>query len=188
MGSVVEFGHIDGAGFLMILETAGEDSAVTLVWTRVDQKLIHGQISIGWVPHLAIDAIVVAAPDIVGDTWAQKVMMMGLPPEVRLAGFSYPDKLAELLEAAEYRDRRVMVIFKDIEGVLEAVSSGFKLERLNLGNHASQYPDADVRLADSFYASSEELEELGRLQRGGLEVLLQALPTGRAVHWKPRPH
>lgn len=161
---------------------------MTLVWTRVDQKLIHGQISIGWVPYLAIDAIVVAASDIIGDTWAQKVMMMGLPPEIRLAGFSYPDKLAELLEETEYRLRRVMVIFKDIEGVLEAVSAGFKLDRLNLGNHVCRCSETNVRLADSFFAKAEDLENLGRLQRKGLEVLIQALPSGRAIHWKPEPN
>lgn len=161
---------------------------MTLVWTRVDQKLIHGQISIGWVPHLSVDAIVVAAADIIGDTWAQKVMTMGLPPEIRLAGFSYPDKLAELLDAAEYRSRRVMVIFKDLEGVMEAVSAGFKLERLNLGNHVCRCSESNVRLADSFFARTEDLENLGRLQRNGLEVLIQALPTGRAIHWKPAPN
>lgn len=157
---------------------------MTLVWTRVDQKLIHGQVSVAWVPHLAVDAIVVAAPEIVGDTWAQKVMMMGLPPEIRLAGFSYPDRLSDLLNGIDYRDRRVLVIFKDIEGVLEAVASGLHLERLNLGNQACQHPQVDVRLADTFYASPDELKELGRLQKCGLEIILQALPAGKAILWK----
>lgn len=147
--------------------------------------MIHGQISVGWVPHLSIDAIVVADSDLVGDSWAQKVMMMGLPPEVRLTGFVAPENLASLLAGVEYQNHRVLVIFRNIESVQDAVSSGFQPETLNLGNQACQCPEADIRLADTFYARPDDLKKLELLRRSGLAVLLQALPAGKAVQWKP---
>jgi len=158
---------------------------VALVWTRVDQKLIHGQISVAWVPYLSINAIVVADDDLVDDTWAQKVMMMGLPPEIKLTGFTAPDRLSSVLAEDEYQDLRVMVIFKDVAGALEAAEAGFKMEILNLGNQASQDPAIEVRLGDTFYVKPDDLEKLGCLQRSGLEVILQAIPAGKVVQWKP---
>ncbi len=156
---------------------------MTLIWTRVDQKLMHGQISVAWVPHLAIDAIVVADNDSVEDLWAQKVMRMGLPPEVALIRFTTPDQLVQVLDDEELLGRRVMVIFRSLEGVLEAVCSGLDLARLNLGNQARQGPDQNIRLAESFYVRCRDLDGLARLQRQGLEVLLQAVPSGKAVRW-----
>ena len=156
---------------------------MTLIWTRVDQKLIHGQVSAAWVPHLAVDAIVVSDHDSADDPWAQKVMMMGLPPEVTVTLFCPPEKLPEVMDSQELQAHRVLLLFKDLQGVLEAVGSGLRLRRLNLGNQACQIPDRDLRLADSFYACRRDLEELARFQRDGLEVIVQSVPSGKAVKW-----
>lgn len=158
---------------------------MTLVWTRVDQKLIHGQVSVAWVPYLGVDAIVVSDSDTYEDSWAQKVMMMGLPPEVRCAYFTLPSLVADLLAGDELRSRRVMVIFKSLKGVFEAAEAGLRLETLNLGNQYGDVQPESIRLADSFYASRRDLADLARLQRAGLEVVLQAVPAGKAVKWRP---
>ena len=161
---------------------------MTLVWTRVDQKLIHGQITVAWVPHLSIDAIVVSDSDTAEDSWVQKVMMMGLPPEVRVARFTAPANLAELLADDELSARRVMVIFKDINGVLAATGAGLQLDRLNLGNQACQPAGHDIRLTDAFYASESDLDGLAELllDNTGLEVIIQAVPAEKGVRWAPR--
>lgn len=158
---------------------------MTLVWTRVDQKLIHGQIAVAWVPHLDIDAIVVSDSDAAEDPWVQKVMMMGLPPEVRVTRFTAPTHLAELLADGELSPRRVMVIFKDIDGVLEAAGAGLRLDRLNLGNQACRPDGRDIRLNDVFYLSESDLAGLSDLLDRGLEVILQAVPAEKAVKWLP---
>lgn len=160
---------------------------MTLIWTRIDQKLIHGQVSVAWVPRLNIDAIVVTDQDTAADPWAQKVMLMGLPPEVRVARFVPPTQLAGLLAEAEMASRRVLVLFKSLEGFLEAAAAGFYPVRLNLGNQAGQPPERDIRLSDCFYASSRDLRDLSVLSRAGLEVVIQAVPTGKPVKWKPAP-
>jgi PTS system mannose-specific IIB component len=157
--------------------------SVPLIWTRVDQKLIHGQVSAAWVPYLGVDAIVVSDYDSAGDSWAQKVMMMGLPPEIRLTVFCTPDKLPEIIGREDLQDCRVMLLFKNLEDALAAVSAGLRLERLNLGNQACRVPERDLRLADSFYACRRDLEELGRFQKDGLEVIVQSVPGGKAVKW-----
>jgi len=159
---------------------------VTLIWTRVDQKLIHGQIAVAWVPHLAIDAIVVSDSDTAEDPWVQKVMMMGLPPEVRITRFITPANLPEVLAEDDLSPRRVMVIFKSIEGVLEAVEAGLHLECLNLGNQACKPASHDIRLTDAFYASQQEMAELSSLLDTGLEIILQAVPAEKAVRWAPQ--
>lgn len=158
---------------------------MTLIWTRVDQKLIHGQIAVAWVPHLSIDAVVVSDNDTAGDLWVQKVMMMGLPPEVVETRFIAPARLAALLAGEELSSRRVMVIFKDIGGVLEAVESGLRLDKLNLGNQVCRPAGHDIRLTDAFYADKRELAALSELRRAGLDVILQSVPSEKAVRWRP---
>ena len=161
---------------------------MTLVWARVDCKLIHGQITAAWVPHLEAEIVVVADGDAAADPWAQKVMRLSLPPEIQSAHFTPPRNLAGLLAGRETAGRRVLVIFRNLEGVLEAADAGLNLKVLNLGNQTDQSLRVrGVRLADTFFALREDLAALGRLQKNGLEVIVQSVPAARPVPWRPGP-
>lgn len=158
---------------------------MTLIWTRVDQKMIHGQVALGWVPHLGIDALVVVDAATAADAWAQQIMTLGLPPEIEQTSFVPPDDLLTLLAEKRFGRRRVMVIFKELETALAALAAGLRPETLNLGNQVCRCPERDIRLGDSFFVDQRELEELAEFQRTGLEVLVQAMPNGRALRWHP---
>lgn len=157
---------------------------MTLIWTRVDQKLIHGQVSLGWVPYLKINALVVADADTAADDWAQTIMRAAAPPEIEATAFIVPAHLGQLLAEERFNRRRVMVIFKDLGGALEALKAGLPLTRLNLGNQGCCRPGQDVLLGETFFACHRILNDLAEFQRGGLEVLVQTLPNGRVVSWK----
>jgi PTS system mannose-specific IIB component len=159
---------------------------LTLVWSRVDSKLIHGQIVAAWVPYLKAEVIVVANADTAGDLRAQKIMCLGLPPEISQAYFHSLQGLAEFLGGPELAGKRVLLIFKSLADALEAIDAGLDLAELNLGNQAEQPPlNQGQRLAETFYARREELEALARLERRGLAVVLQSVPTSKSVKWRP---
>ncbi|MDL2227208.1 PTS sugar transporter subunit IIB [Deltaproteobacteria bacterium OttesenSCG-928-M10] len=63
--------------------------------------------------------------------------------------------------------------------------AGLRLKTLNLGNQCCEGEPETIRLADSFYVSRHDLAGLTRLQMAGLEVVLQAVPAGKAVKWRP---
>ena len=159
---------------------------MTLVWARVDCKLVHGQISTAWVPHLKAETVIVADEDTAADAWAQKIMRLGLPAEISLIRFTPPRGLPGLLTGAEMADKRILLIFKSLAGALEAAEAGLEFTALNLGNQLDQDRGAEkVRLAETFFAGREELEALARLQRRGLKVSLQSVPSSKPVTWKP---
>lgn len=159
---------------------------MTLVWSRVDSKLIHGQIVAAWVPYLKAEVIVVANVDAANDLRAQKIMRLGLPPEISQAYFRPLHGLADFLAGPELAEKRVLLIFKSLTDALEAIAAGLDLVELNLGNQADQLSsDQGQRLAETFYARREELEALARLERRGLSVVLQPVPTAKSVRWRP---
>jgi len=159
---------------------------LTLVCSRVDSKLIHGQIVAAWVPYLKAEVIVVANVEAAGDLRAQRIMRLGLPPEVSQAYFRPLQGLAEFLAGPELAEKRVFLIFKSLADALEAIEAGLGLTALNLGNQVDQLSfNQGQRLAETFYARREELEALARLERRGLAVAIQAVPTAKSVKWPP---
>ncbi len=160
---------------------------MTLVWTRIDQKLIHGQIALAWAPHLKINAIVVADRGMLDDPKGQVFMKMGLPPEIQAAFFVAPEGLSAALEREELKRRRVLLLFRDVEGLVEAAQSGLKLKKINLGYQAGPSAEeaAAIRLGQTFYLREGELAALSRLHAEGLEIILQGIPADKAVRWAP---
>ena len=158
---------------------------MAVIWTRIDEKLIHGQVVVAWVPYLRIDTIIIADLDINDDVWTQTVMRLGLPPEVQTAIFTSPDGLGEIVKDEGLVLRRVMILFRNISALIAAVESGFQTQVVNLGNHACQSPKEDRRLSNTFYATGQELAELTSIHKKGSEVILQAVPTEKAIHWNP---
>ena len=159
---------------------------MTLVWSRVDSKLIHGQVVAAWVPYLKAEVIVVADGDTAGDPQAQKIMRLGLPPEISQAHFRPLPGLAGFLAGPGLAEKRVLLIFKSLADAVEAVEAGLELGRLNLGNQLDQTSrEQGQRLAETFFVRQEELAALARLQNLGLEVVIQSVPSARSVKWRP---
>jgi|GEM_PF-1661579 len=178
---------------------------MTLIWSRVDQKLIHGQISAAWVPFLRADALLVADNDVAGDVQAQRIMMLGLASEIKVTAFTRPALLFSMLADKKFLKRRVLVLFKDLEGFLEALGDEdqykdkdedkdkgkdkkeLPLKLLNLGNQVCRGPGLDTLLGESFYACSDELEKLAEFHyKKGLEIVVQTLPASKAASWPPQ--
>jgi PTS system mannose-specific IIB component len=156
---------------------------------RIDQKLIHGQITAAWVPYLHIQEIVVIDDLVSEDHMTQAILTSGVPHPVR-AAFVAEDAAAGFLAAPPIppgADPRRLLLFGSVSSVHRAMEAGLVLESLNLGNMA-YLPDAHrVKLSDSFYANARDLDILAGLLESGLSLFLQSLPADRPRPFVPPP-
>ena len=148
---------------------------------RIDQKLIHGQVTAAWVPFLHIQEIVVIDDIVSRDPVTQAILASGVPSQVKTA-FIGEEEAALWLAPKGAAEPRRLVIFGSVGSAGRAVASGLRLECLNLGN-MSYLPAKDlVKLSECFYAKPLDLDTLAGLARSGLRIFLQSVPGER-----PRP-
>jgi mannose/fructose/N-acetylgalactosamine-specific phosphotransferase system component IIB len=142
---------------------------------RIDQKLIHGQVTAAWVPFLHIQEIVVVDDLVSDDPMTQAILASGVPSSVK-ASFTGEAEAADWLSEADPQDLRRLIIFGSVAAAGRAVAGGLKLECLNLGNLA-YLPAADcVRLSDCFYVKPGDLDTLSAMSRAGLRIFIQSVP------------
>src|SRR4029079_7786037 len=55
---------------------------VTLVLYRIDDRLIHGQVVVGWGQPLDIEFLVLVDDEVATSDWEQELYRMGVPPEM----------------------------------------------------------------------------------------------------------
>ena len=145
---------------------------------RIDDRLIHGQVVVGWGQPLDIDFIVLVDDAVATCDWEQDLYRMGVPPEMQII---FVD-VAEALErhAAFAADpRRGIILTPDIPTMLRLVSGVEGIREVNVGGIHHRAGRSE-RLRYVFLAPPEE-EELKRLIATGVKVTAQDVPTAKPV-------
>jgi mannose/fructose/N-acetylgalactosamine-specific phosphotransferase system component IIB len=150
-----------------------------LALCRVDDRLIHGQVVIGWGVPLDVEHIVLVDDAVRGNQWEQEIYRMAVPGGIGLEFASEAEAAGRLRTWAD-DPRRIFVLTGDLDTMVRLVETGAGLiPRVNLGGiHAG--PGRRERLR-YLYLSDAELETLRRLEVGGTVVTAQDLPTSAAI-------
>jgi PTS system mannose-specific IIB component/fructoselysine and glucoselysine-specific PTS system IIB component len=153
-----------------------------IVLCRVDDRLVHGQVVVGWGRPLDLSRIVLVDDEVSASPWEQELYRMAAPPEIAVE-FASPADAASRLAGWESGRERVLVLVGAIDTAAELLRRAPDgLRRLNLGGiHAG--PGRRERLR-YLYLSDEEIAMLEGMARQGVEVSAQDLPTSRIVPLK----
>ena len=141
---------------------------------RIDERLVHGQVLVGWVPHLGAVEVVVADGEAARSPLARAAMTLALPPGVG-ARVEPPGAIdwAGLADAKE----PVLVVLRGVGEAEQALAAGMtpgRVGTLNLGNvHHAQ---GRRQVTPSVFLSAPELEGLRRLAAAGFRVEARAVP------------
>lgn len=155
---------------------------MTIELYRVDDRLIHGQVVVGWGQPLGLSFIAVVDDSIAASEWEQELYRMAVPPEVEVAFASVADAAAAL--ARWQTDRRPGLLLScDIATMCRLVSAteraGARIPAINLGGvHCCA---GRVERLSYLYLSPAEEDALRALAARGVAVSARDVPAARAV-------
>ncbi len=147
-----------------------------IVLSRIDSRLIHGQVIEAWLPYLRVTRVVVADDTTAADTFAQAAMGLAVPDsvEVRHTTLAGLDARALANDAVP-----TLILFRDVPAAIAARELGLPNGRLTLGNvHAGPGRHAVSR---SVFLTVGEETQLAALQSSGMDVVIQAVPSEAPV-------
>jgi PTS system mannose-specific IIB component len=146
---------------------------------RIDERLVHGQVLVGWVPHLGARRVVVADDEAARSPLARAAMTLALPPGVEAA----VEPLREVDWAALGRSPEpVLVVLRDVAEAERALAAGLTPERaavLNVGN--VHYEQGRRQVTPSVFLSGAEVDGLRRLGAAGFRVEVRAVPLDAPI-------
>ena len=151
---------------------------MSILLYRVDDRLIHGQVVIGWGRPLGIDFILLVDDQVRESPWEQDLYRMGVPDNIEVIFASKAEAL-ETLPARLAEDRRGILLAGEIQTFVDLKAAGMPLPTVNLGG-IHHKPGRTERLP-YLYLNPEELRELQGLEDAGVEVTAQDLPTATPV-------
>jgi mannose/fructose/N-acetylgalactosamine-specific phosphotransferase system component IIB len=150
-----------------------------IVLFRVDERLIHGQVVVGWGGPLHADRMVVVDDELAASPWEQELYCLGVPPEIE-ARFHPVDEARAELEAWKADPRRTIVLVRDVATARRVAESGALAgEEVNLGG--IHHAEGRVQVLPYLHLRPAEREELRQIAALGASVAARDLPASRRV-------
>ena len=151
---------------------------MTIALYRIDDRLIHGQVVVGWGKPLNVGFIVLVDDTVRNSAWEQELYRMGVPPEIEVVFASTAEAAARLPEWE--RDPRVGILLAgDIDTIAALSTNSHRVRRINVGGiHHRAGRSERLRYV---YLSDDEAAKLRALAAQGVEVTAQDVPTATPV-------
>jgi D-glucosaminate PTS system EIIB component len=154
-----------------------------IVMNRIDDRLVHGQVMIGWLGLRGASAIW-----IVDDVTANTPMMLDIfrfaaPAGIKMEALTV-DQAAERLSDLNKGNDKIIMIVKVPKTFLRLLEKGYRPSDINYGAMAHKPQSRNV--TQNCDLSPEEIEDTEKLCGEGIRIWIQLVPFGgyKATDWK----
>jgi PTS system mannose-specific IIB component/fructoselysine and glucoselysine-specific PTS system IIB component len=150
-----------------------------IVLFRIDERLIHGQVVVGWGGQLRPDLFVVVDDGLVSSQWEQELYLLGVPEGTR-AVFLSPEQARQALPELKSSPERAVILTRDVATMLAMAREGaMEGDTVNLGGLHSQSGREEV--LPYLFLDDADRDRLREISQEGVQVTARDLPGSHEV-------
>lgn len=144
-----------------------------IVLTRVDNRLVHGQVGLTWTISLGVNLIVVADDKVVDDKFQQDLMRV--ISETAGAGIRFftIEKTIEIINKASER-QKIFLVCRTLEAARKLIEGGVPIDKLNIGN--LHFVKGKKAISKKVYVNEKDLDDLEFIKNTKVKVFIQDIP------------
>lgn len=147
---------------------------MAIIHTRIDDRLIHGQVATMWTNQLGATRIMVVDDKAACDDVMKMSLKMATPSGVALSVLPV-EKASARICANAYEGQRVFLIVRSPETLIRLVENGVEVKKVNVGNLT--FTEGKTKLSSTVAITKQEVEDFHRLAAMGVEITLQLTPN-----------
>jgi mannose/fructose/N-acetylgalactosamine-specific phosphotransferase system component IIB len=144
-----------------------------IAMVRVDERLIHGQITMSWTHTVGANLILCANDAVAGNNFQKNLMKMAAPTGVKVE-IETVDATAEKLNAQAWPNASILLMVRNPIDLLRLVKKGLSITKANIGGVRT--PGATIKLNKVVLATPDELAAWKELDQTGIRLEIQFLP------------
>lgn len=147
-------------------------TAPNILLTRIDNRLVHGQVGVTWTNSLGVNLLLVANDGAAADPIQQSLMDMVVSAGVETRYFSL-QKTIDVIHRAAAR-QRILIVCKTPLDVLTLVRGEVPIQRVNIGN--MHYAAGKRQIHKTVSVDAEDIAAFRELARLGVECEIRRVP------------
>ena len=148
-----------------------------LVLVRIDDRLIHGQVVVGWRQVLKPQRIVLCSDEVASTDWQRTIYESAVPPELGSSVLTMKETIKALKDGA-YDHERVILLVDTPKSIVELVNASVAIKEVNVGG--MHFRPGKNQVAPFIFVDEDDINSFRILFEKGIRL------EGRDVPTRPR--
>lgn len=151
-----------------------------IVFTRIDDRLIHGQVMTAWLQYTGATEVVVIDDKVAKDTFMVTIMKSSMPAKIKLTVLGVQDAGNYLKKDGD--SEKIFILVKTPAAIVSLIENGVAIPAVGIGGMGAR---ADrQQLYRNISASEEERKSLQKLIDLGTDVFIQVITDNQPIDVK----
>ena len=139
---------------------------------RIDDRLIHGQVVVGWVKALGIHRLVVVNDVIAKNSMQKTLMEMAVPSGLKVS-FLTVEEAARTCKPSDPNEK-CLLLFSNPQDVLDFGQQGGGLASINVGG--MHFCEGKQQVSKTVCVDEKDIQAFRNLKQKGIELEVRAVP------------
>ncbi len=145
---------------------------------RIDDRLIHGQVVIGWASHLNSHTIVLCDDSISKNEWEKELYLSIVPGHLRAVVTDVKGFVSQFKDKANDWGKTIVVVGSPFV-VEDVLKHDVTLKEINVGG--IHFKEGRKELLPFLFLNEEEMQSFKRLLDKGIKIYCQDVPTAKPI-------
>lgn len=145
-----------------------------IIATRIDGRLIHGQVANLWGTKLKVDRFIVIDDKVADNDIEKKGLRMATPTSIRLSVLPI-ERAAKQIKEDRYKSQRVMLVAKSPKVFLDLINLDVPIDHINVGNMSQSSETRSI--TNSINVTDADVETFKELDSKGIKLTAQMVPN-----------
>jgi mannose/fructose/sorbose-specific phosphotransferase system IIB component len=150
-----------------------------IVQARIDDRLVHGQITVSWSKVANPDIIAVVDDKVASDDIRKSALEIGAPIGIELAIYPIRQAIKELDPKAPKNKKRVFLIAPNPKDFLDLIIGGVKIGSINVGQMG--FRQGKKQISKTLSVDKKDIEAFKKLYSMGVALEHRQLPSDKKV-------
>lgn len=148
-----------------------------IVLSRIDERLVHGQVGVQWVGFAGANIVVVVNDEVANDEIQQSLMEMVLVEGIAIRFWTVQKTIETIHKAADRQ--KILLVCKTPKDFRMLIEGGVPIDQINVGN--MHYSEGKNQIAKTVSVDADDIDEFNKLKALGVSCNVQGVPTESAT-------
>ena len=143
---------------------------------RIDDRLIHGQVVLGWAKYLYSKHVVLCDDEIAENEWESELYLSCVPADIDAKIMNIKEAIRLLNNGLPEPDKTIVLV-KSPAVLLHLIDDGYLPEKVNIGG--IHYGESRTKYLPYVFLSEQDIADLKTCAKKGVNLYCQDVPNAK---------
>ena len=149
-----------------------------LVQVRIDDRLIHGQVVVGWRTTLKPGRIVLCSDEVATSDWQRTIYMSAVPEDLIASVLTIKETIETILSSGHDKER-ILLLVDSPKSIVRLVEAGVNIPEVNVGG--MHFRPGKNQIAPFIFVDEDDINNFRKLYDKGIKLDGRDVPTRQSV-------